>query len=332
MDRTIVILHAGGLGDLFLAVPALRTLRIRHPGHRLVLCAHEEASAFLQATGLLDEWTGIEGAGCAALFGGYQLEHSVLRDWLTRCDLAVAWTKDDAGTLSAALRNSGAAKVVAGSPFCSSLKRLHQSDRFLETLGLPPAEGSMVPRLSVPADLREQAETYLRARGLSFDRPVALVHPGSGSRHKCVKPDVIMRLLEGLLEEGLQPVILEGPAERAIMDDLMSLDPPRLGLLPLLRNLTISQVAGVLSQAELFVGHDSGVSHLSALLGVPTVALFGPTDPQRWAPRGPAVIVMQGSPCRCVSWDVVSRCEEKPCLEFSPNTILATCRTARSAV
>ena len=54
----------------------------------------------------------------------------------------------------------------------------------------------------------------------------------------------------------------------------------------LLRDLSVRLLAGVLTQADLFLGHDSGVTHLAALLGVPTVALFGPTDPARWAPQG----------------------------------------------
>ena len=60
------------------------------------------------------------------------------------------------------------------------------------------------------------------------------------------------------------------------MQDLLDLLSPRPILL---RDLPLRLLAGVLTRADLFVGHDSGVTHLAALLGVPTVALFGPTDP-----------------------------------------------------
>jgi ADP-heptose:LPS heptosyltransferase len=84
-------------------------------------------------------------------------------------------------------------------------------------------------------------------------------------------------------------------------------------------------LAGVLSRVDLFLGHDSGVAHLSALVGTPTVAMFGPTDPARWAPRGPAVTVIRKRPCDCASWDAVKNCGEKPCLELSAEAIVAAC-------
>jgi heptosyltransferase III len=329
MVRTIIMVHPGGLGDLLLAVPAMRRLRVRYPHHRLVLWAQAEPSAFLQACGLVDEWTALQHMNCTALFGGFQPEHPALKDWLGRCDFAVAWTKDEEGLLVAALTNGGAASVVVQSPFSSALKSVHQSDRFLESLREPADDPAAMCRLAVPPDIREQAESHLRSDGASFDRPVALIHPGSGSRHKCVQPAVLRSVADGLDEQGFQPWLLEGPADRAMLADLL---PHRPRTPMLLQNLTVSLLAGVLSRVELFVGHDSGVSHLAALLGVPTVALFGPTDPRRWAPRGPAVTVLQAKPCRCDSWDSVSRCEEKPCLDFLPADILAACRTTRSVI
>ena len=50
----------------------------------------------------------------------------------------------------------------------------------------------------------------------------------------------------------------------------------------------------ILARCRAFVGNDSGVSHLAAALGVPTVALFGPTRPEHWAPRGERVRVLLG--------------------------------------
>ncbi|HEX6826146.1 MAG TPA: hypothetical protein VF077_07490, partial [Nitrospiraceae bacterium] len=61
------------------------------------------------------------------------------------------------------------------------------------------------------------------------------------------------------------------------------------------------------------------------LMGVRTVAIFGPTDPARWAPRGTHVTVLQGAPCLCRSWGEVSRCEEKPCLTVSQDHLVARC-------
>jgi hypothetical protein len=97
-----------------------------------------------------------------------------------------------------------------------------------------------------------------------------------------------------------------------------------------LRDLNLSLLAGVIAQAELFLGHDSGVTHLSGLLGVPTVALFGPTNPDRWAPRSNRVTVLQAGPCLCSSWEAVRTCAEKPCLAISVEQLIARCKTSRA--
>ena len=327
MARTIVMLHPGALGDLLLAVPAIRRLRVRYPHHRLVLCAHEQAAALLGASSLVDEWMAFQGAGCAALFNGSRPEDRVLLDCLSRCDLAVAWIRDEAGMLAAGLKMCGAADAVVQSPFAQTLNAVHQSARYAEILGEKAPDVPVVSSLVIPEDVRRKAQAHLQTCGVSFNRPFAVVHPGSGSRHKCVNPAIWRSVTHGLNEEGVQSLLLEGPADHVVVQTLLD----HLSHRPiLLRDLSLSLLAGVLSLADLYVGHDSGVTHLAALLGAPTVAMFGPTDPARWAPTGPAVTVLQAQPCHCVSWDMVKNCGEKPCLQFSPSAILTACHTARA--
>ena len=328
MVRTIVLFHPGALGDLLLAVPAIRGLRVCYPHHRLVLCAQEQAAALLGASNLVDEWAAFQGAGCAALFNGSRPEDPVLLDCLSRCDLAVAWIRDEAGLLATGLKTCGAVDAVVQSPFTQALNAVHQSDRYAEILGEKVADVSKVSSLLMPEDLRREAHAHLQSCGVSLNRPFALLHPGSGSRHKCMNPSIWRSVTQALNEQGLLSLLLEGPADREVMQDLLDHLSPRPTLL---RELPLRLLAGVLTLADLFVGHDSGVTHLAALLGVPTVALFGPTDPARWAPRGPVVTVLQAQPCHCTSWDMVKNCGEKPCLNFPPTAIVTACQTARAA-
>lgn len=323
MARTIVIIHPGGLGDLLLAVPAIYGLRARFPGHQLLLCAQDQASEFLHECRLIDRWMSVETAACTALFGGSHPQDLLLSDWLTRCDLAVAWTRDESGTLAAVLKHSGAATVLVQSPFCSTLNAAHQSDRFAEILQAPAVEPGTMNPLPVPAHLREKASACLREYHFPSDRSLVLIHPGSGSRHKCVRPEVLASVVQQLHTQGLVPLILEGPADQEPVSHLLSQMPIQP---PVLRSLSLGLVAGILSRVELYIGHDSGITHLSALLGIPTVVVFGPTNPERWAPRGSQVVIVQGAPCRCLSWNDVTRCAEKPCLQVSAEAIVAACK------
>jgi len=59
-------------------------------------------------------------------------------------------------------------------------------------------------------------------------------------------------------------------------------------------DLPLRTLAGVLARCSVYVGNDSGVSHLAAAVGAPTVAIFGPTDPRVWGPRGPRVQTVGG--------------------------------------
>jgi ADP-heptose:LPS heptosyltransferase len=326
MSRTVFILHPGGLGDLLLAVPAIQGLRKRFPCHEFLLCAQDEPAEFLADCRVVERWLSAQSNACTALFGGAAPENPLLKDWLSRCDLAVAYLHNDARDLSAALKHCGAAAVVVESPFASRWSTVHQSRRFAEIVGVELEQSSIGP-LAVPDVIRTEGETYLAKLGLSQARPLAMVHPGSGSRHKCVAP-ALLPVLRGLEAEGLEPLLLEGPADHEMVERLLvclERRPIRLS------GLSVRELAGVLSQIELFLGHDSGVTHLAAMLGTPTVALFGPTEPARWGPRGAAVSVVQGKPCDCPSWDAVRNCVEKPCLELSTAAILDACRSVRTA-
>lgn len=320
--KTVVILHPGGLGDLLLAVPAIQSLRERWPCNEFLLCAHPQAGELLQECSLVDRSLSVQSTGCMALFGGMPPGDSLLRDWLSRCDLAVAWASDDSGTLAAALKRCGAAAAVVQSPFASTLTSIHQCERYAEIVGATVKQASVSERVSEA--LKAEARTYLSRYGVSHRRPLAIIHPGSGSRHKCVKSEILLEVLEGLA--GFELLLIQGPADEEMIERLL-LRMPRAPIV--LRGLSIRLLASVLLEADVFLGHDSGVTHLAAFLGIPTIALFGPTDPTRWAPRGPAVTVINEHPCSCSTWDAVRRCQDQPCLELSAHVVLAACLATR---
>ncbi len=84
----------------------------------------------------------------------------------------------------------------------------------------------------------------------------------------------------------------------------------------LLKGLSLLELASVIERARFFVGNDSGTSHMAAALGVPTVAIFGPTDPTIWSPRGKKVVVVwNGFECSPCSKERLSECQNTECLK-----------------
>ena len=314
------MIHPGGLGDVFLAVPAMTRLRNRFPSHRLLLCAGDQAATLLLACRIIDDWTSVQGRACADLFAGSVTGQ--LQTWLEDCDLAIGWMEDADGRLSVALKAAGVREVIVRSPFSLLIHATHQRDRFLEAINEAPYDGEGHAGLTVPEPLFSLGQGCLETAGISNRQPFAVIHPGSGSAHKCVGPEILASVVAALQLSGTTPVILEGPADREPVERLVQacLQPPVV-----LKGLDVLTVAGVLAHARLYLGQDSGVTHMAGLLGVRTVVLFGPTDPNRWAPFGAHVTIVQGQLCLCRSWGDVSRCEEQPCLKISQDDLVSLC-------
>lgn len=307
---------------MLLAVPAMIRLRNRFPTHRLMLCAQDQVARLLLACGIIDEWTSVQGRACSDLFAGVDSDRGQLQAWLEVCDLAIGWMEERDGTLSERLKRVGAREAVVRSPFSPTIQATHQRDRFLEAIHETPSEGEGIALLTVPEPLLHLGQICLDDAGFPVGSLLVVIHPGSGSAHKCVAPEALASVVAAIRTSGAIPVILEGPADREPAERLMRscVSSPIV-----LKGLDLLTLAGVLAQASLFVGQDSGVTHMAGLIGVRTVALFGPTDPARWAPSGTKVTVLQGAPCLCQSWNDVSRCEEKPCLKMSQSHLEAVC-------
>lgn len=316
------MIHPGSLGDVLLAVPAMVRLRTGFPNHRLALCAEARVSSLLFECRIVDAWVSVQGRRAAELFAGPDMVTGHLRTWLEGCDLAIGWMEDLNGSLNETLRAVGARKAIVRSPFSMEIGAVHQRDRFLEIIDDTSfGEGEDI-LLAVPESLLRLGQACLDATGLPSGQPLAVIHPGSGSPNKCVAPEILAAAIDAMWGSWVTPVVLEGPADREPVDSLLKLCEKS----PIvLQGLDLLTVAGILAQADLYVGQDSGITHLAGLMGVRTIALFGPTDPRRWAPSGAKVSVIQGTPCLCRSWEEVSRCEGKPCLKIPQDNLVASC-------
>ncbi|QOJ15140.1 MAG: hypothetical protein HRU75_11010 [Planctomycetia bacterium] len=147
-------------------------------------------------------------------------------------------------------------------------------------------------RVQPSADRVRAARAALRQAVGSDAHPVCLIHPGSGGAAKCWPVSHFAAVARELTQSGWRVAFLIGHVERErwsgdVVAELAAvaprMEPPDAGALALL-----------VAAADAFVGNDAGPTHLAALLGTPTVALFGPTRPQRWRPLGPRVTVLSG--------------------------------------
>jgi heptosyltransferase-3 len=140
------------------------------------------------------------------------------------------------------------------------------------------------------ADINRGRE-LLEEINVDFSEKLVVIQPGSGGSHKCCHLDNFLSVAKVLVSKGVEVTFLLGPAE---MERLSASAIGKIETVSrILTNLSLADVLAVLSNASCYIGNDSGITHLSAALGIRTVAVFGPTDPAVHGPIGPAVTVLQ---------------------------------------
>ncbi len=319
---TVFVWHPGSLGDVLLARPAIRALRATYPRHALLLAAQEEIGRLLRNCGEIDGLFSIGHPALADLCAGSHRVQGVVGDALGRCEVAVCWLADQDGRVRQALEALGIPRVIVGSPHDTGVHAVHQADRFLEVLTPQEARSASWEPLHLPEPVVTEGRRRLGAVHRAQGEPCAVIHAGSGSPHKCCAPPLLAELITRLRDRRISPVLVVGPADGDLSARLQDLMPVAL---PTFQGLDLVGAAGLLAAADLYIGHDSGLTHLAAAVAMPTVALFGPTAVARWAPRGRAVAILSGPPCRCDGWLHIRACEEKPCLSIPVESVLATC-------
>lgn len=267
MTRTLVI-RLGALGDAVLTLPALAHLVAQ--GERVTVLGVRASWDFLPPRGAI-EVEGVESAWWRMLFAGD------CPDEIRAFDRVIVMLgKPD---IVEVIAHAG---IVATHvpPIKPGERGEHAAQRLIAGIGGTEIDAEAVRALIAP-----------EIGGIRHD---IVVHPGSGGKAK--------RWAAGrfadLARRATSPLVLLGPAE----GDLAS----NFDGLPVARDLPLRKVVATLAAARAFVGNDSGVSHLASYL-CSTLALFGPTDPEVWAPAGPFAEVLATSDLARLTVDEVAR-------------------------
>ena len=298
----VLVVHQGALGDLLLALPAIRSVE-GALGASLCLWGRGWVVQVLEGDPFIEELRDVDRGGFSQLFregeGGFDL--------LDGAKQAFVFGRE--GVLAANLRGAGLEVVVLPPPG----RKCHITDHylsFLSSLGIVSKVSP--PWIPISEGEKALARERLRREGIRGD--LLLLHPGSGSPKKVWPPQKMARLAKTLMGKGLFPILIEGPADRAPCRELLSAMGGETFLL--LRSPHLRELAAILSLASLYVGNDSGISHLAASVGAPTLVLFGPTDPHIWAPRGERVRWIWGrTPCAPCTPEQRRRCPRPQCME-----------------
>ena len=192
------------------------------------------------------------------------------------------------------------------------------ADYFLSCLGIETPREDL-PDIPITSDALAWCRWFWRQSGLA-GKKVLVLSPGSGAREKNWPIGFYMAVVEWWQKrfDG-EAVIVLGPVEEE-----REQSGNHWGRARVVCGLGLKKVAALIRRCDIYLGNDSGVSHLAAGLGVQTVALFGPTDPVQWAPRGKRVTVLsQKVECSPCLTPVMKSCQHHKCLTtLSPGHVI----------
>ncbi len=319
---SILVLHPGSVGDTILALPVLDALKSRLHATLLHVGGHPGLVELLPGRSQVDAMTSIDGPEYRALFSAVEMPRAVSK-FFQQFQVVVAWSADRDDSIKTALRSVRGVHVIVRSPGLSDKTDLHATDRFGATLGdLLPSEPLREATLQATDSDRRAGARWLARHGINKGDHLIAVHAGSGSPTKCWSSERFARVIDGLHKSGLKVVLIEGPADTQSTEAVMK---QSSSASPRLRDVTLVSVVGVLSQCNAFLGNDSGLTHVAAALGLPTVAVFGPTDPAIWGSRRKNLVALRAeSGCRCPTRQTQAACSDRTCFGSTPEIVLST--------
>ena len=278
-ENKILVIRGGAIGDFILTLPVLSALRSQFPQARLEVLGYPHIAQLALAGGLVDDVRPIESRALAGFFARDGDLDGTLQSYFSTFAIIVSFLYDPDGIFQTNVARCARAQFIVGPHRPDETAGLHATEVFLKPLErLAIFDADPVPRLHLNSSLPTLNQLAL--------------HPGSGSERKNWPEANWTELMRRLAAETpLQFLLVGGEAEGDRLPRLAQLLPA--ARCEIFASQPLVEVARRLSQCAGFVGHDSGITHLAAAVGVPTMALWGPTPEAVWAPRGERVTILR---------------------------------------
>jgi ADP-heptose:LPS heptosyltransferase len=287
------VLHQGALGDFIVSLPVYQGLHELYPDLKLDFWSH---SAHLELVAGAPYW----GAGHPC--HGPELA-PFLHDDLWRQAVLPALFQHAAVTL---IFGQAASRPLASRLAARLARPVHWIHSFpppstpipvsrylvdqVRAAGFPIS--ASCPLVTPRPEERAAVEEWLESQGCRGAPGFVAVHPGSGALGKVWPLQRWWHAIHWLQERHLPPLLILGPADEPLRS--LALAALSRGV-RVAEGLPLAQLAALLAAARFYLGNDSGVSHLAAAVGIPTIAIFGPRSNRAWHPTGPHCRVVESS-------------------------------------
>ena len=330
--QNILVIKLRYIGDVLLGTPVIRALRERFPDAQIVVAVNRGTEDILKWNPDLNEVLVVERDG---LIAQLRFLKEIRR---RRFDCVIDLTDGDRAAILARFSGApvriglneehrwrGLLYTAVARPGPAATHRIERDLETVRSLGIQPKSGQPVLRTSDQDDqdaarLLDEIAGEPLSRGA---RPLIMFQPGARYWFKAWPAERFADLANLLTERGDCRILIGGhEQERALVDQIAART--RSKPVVLAGRTTVLQYAAMVKRCALFVGNDNGPMHMAAALGVPVVALFGPSNPSEWGPRGERVEVFyKGLDCRKCFHPTCTRGEESCMKRISVDEVFA---------
>ena len=278
----ILVIRGGAIGDFILTLPAIAALRQQFPEAHLEVLGYPHIVQLAEAGGLVHRVQPIEARGLAGFFARNGELSSDLCNYFSEFNIIISYLYDPDDIFKTNVARCSRAQFIGGPHRPDESAKGHATEVFLKPLErLAVFDADPVPRLSLV--VQESAQP---------DGSTIALHPGSGSQQKNWPESHWKELLLRLAtERAFELLLIGGEAEGGQLENYAKILPE--GRVRVARSLPLKELARQLKDCAGFIGHDSGITHLAAAVGLPTLALWADTNVNIWRPLGNNVVILQ---------------------------------------
>tara|TARA_R110000850_G_scaffold14189_10_gene45487 strand:- start:1091 stop:2044 length:954 start_codon:yes stop_codon:yes gene_type:complete len=281
----ILFIRGGAVGDFILTMPAIQLVREQLPDNDIEVLGYPAITALAVATGLVDRTRSIEDAQLAVFFAPGATLNPEWCAYFASFDVVVSYLYDPDGFFGDNLEKAGVKTLLRG-PF-----------RPVDAAPFVPAATQLaapLEQLALFLDNPEMTLDYgladLERWTLSSETSYIAIHPGSGSPGKNWSFESWVEVLVELNQSlDVHFLVTSGEAEHEVIDQFIEMLSEKKLPHTHLTGLSLPELGAVFGTVDFYLGHDSGISHLAASAGADGLLLFGPTNPDVWAPVSPGI-------------------------------------------
>jgi len=333
----ILVIKLRAIGDVVLATPVVDNLKRRFPRARLSFLTEAASADVLRWNPFLDELIvlPVRRWARAGFLGSWREQARFYRNLRRkRFDLAIDLFGNPRSAVLTrltgapnrvgyAFRGRRHAYTTVVTPSGRTRHEVQFHLEALEAMDVPVPTSRTV--VAIPGAADGKAGLWLR-ENVRENRPVVGLNPGGGWAVKRWPPAYFGRLADALIDEyGVEVLVLWGPGEEGLAEEVEGAMKNRPLLLP---EVTLSELGAFLKRCCLLVSNDSGPMHMAAALEVPTVGIFGPTDPRAQGPWGDGHGVVRKETVDCLGCNRIDCPIGNICMTtLEPREVLAKVRS-----